>query len=329
MNKRSLWVVLTLLMLAFALLGCAAAAKESMYEMPQSSPMEAGGMDIAAEEMARDEYAYTESESSTAEYDSGITETGERIVLKDANLAIKVDDPAAVINAIAQMAERMGGFVVSSNIYQTYYYNADRELPQGYITVRVPAESLNAALNEIKGMTEDPAYDVTSESISGQDVTSQYTDLQSRLRNLEDAQEQMRVFMDEAKDTEDVLAVYRELKSISEEIEIIKGQLQYYEEASALSAIYIEVQPKYEVATVDIGGWEPKGVAKKAIQSLVNAFQFLVEAMIWVILFVLPVLLMIALPLVLLILVLRALITKKKRAKNAKEKLEDSPDKGA
>ena len=56
-------------------------------------------------------------------------------------------------------------------------------------------------------------------------MTSDYTDLQSRLRNLEDAEEQLRTIMDSAFNTEDVLTVYNRLVEVREQIEVIKGQI--------------------------------------------------------------------------------------------------------
>jgi len=331
MQKKILGIVLAVLMLTFAMVGCGA-SKQSESMAVSDYAMEAPAME-AVEEMAVAEEVMNRDSASDAGYAEGSFEgdaeaaSAERIVLKDANLRILVEDPASIISDIALMAERLGGFVVSSNVYTSYYYEADKELPQGYIQVRVPAEDLNSAMSEIKGMTQDPKYDVTSESISGQDVTSQYTDLESRLRNLEDAQEQMQVFLDEAKSTEDVMMVYTQLKSINEEIEIIKGQLKYFDEASRLSSIYVEVMPKYEVTTIDVGGWEPQGVAKKAIQALINAFHFLVEALIWIVMFLLPVLLMISLPLVIVIVVIRWLTRKSRKKRQAAKKANTTADK--
>ena len=310
-------------MLAFGLVGCGAA--KSNMTMDQAIGYEAYPEVVEYNEKETALYAEEESfsmESSVEageRYDDGVSyenEPVERIVIKNASLTIKVDDPAEVITTIAFMAERMGGFVINSNVYRSYNYQAEADLPQGYITIRVPAEDLNAALEEIRGLTEDPKYDVSSESISGQDVTSQYTDLESRLRNLEEADAQMRTFMEDAESTEDVLMVYSQQKQISQEIEIIKGQLKYYEESAALSSISIEVLPKFSAVTVNVGGWELEGVFKQALQTLVNAFQFIVEAMVWIVIVIMPVLILISIPLVLLIIVIKAMVKRSKKRKN-------------
>lgn len=218
-----------------------------------------------------------------------------RIVIKNAELSIVVQDPADAMNSISEMAEKMGGFIVSSQLYKVTL-EAGLEVPEANITVRVPADQLEEALNEIKALVDDPALDILNENVSGQDVTSEYTDLQSRLTNLENTAAKLKEIMASARDTQDVLAVYNELTRVNEQIEVLKGQIKYYDEASALSAINVHLQSKESVKPLTIGGWQPAGVARDAIQTLINALKFLANALIWVSLFCLPIGILIAVP---------------------------------
>jgi hypothetical protein len=225
-----------------------------------------------------------------------------RLVIHTANLNIVVLDPGASMDAITNMANEMGGFVVTSNLYKTST-NEGVEVPQADITIRVPAEKLTQAMDTIKAMVEDPTVDILTESVSGQDVTQEYTDTQSRLTNLEAAEKQLQDIMDSATKTEDVLSVYNELVSVREQIEVLKGQVKYYEESAALSAIIVNLHAQASVQPVVIAGWEPVGVARNAIQALIDTLQFLGSALIWIAIFVLP----IAIILILVILALRTI----------------------
>jgi len=325
--KKKLWITISMAVVLFALLGCAAAKSQ---EVAVSSDKFDDSYGFAPEAPAM-EYRYEseiypqETDEEDGSFTAGVQEVQQqRIVLKNANITIKVEDPAEVINRIAFMAERRGGFVVSSSTYQSYYYDAEKQLTQGYIQVRVPAEDLSAALDEIRGYTTEPKFDVSSESISGQDVTSEYTNLESRLRNLEDAEEQLRGFLENAEDTEAVLKVYNQLKGVNEEIEIIKGQLKFYSESAAMSSIYVEVLPKYKVTEIQIGGWNPQGVAKQAIQRLINASQNIANAFIWIVLFILPILVLLALPVFIFVLILRALIRRRKSKKVSSSNIDEA-----
>ena len=212
----------------------------------------------------------------------------ERLVIRNANLSILVAEPAAVMDDIMQMANGMGGFVVDSNLYQTTTA-AGVQVPQAQITVRVPAAQLDAALAQIKAHVKDPVNDILFENVTGQDVTQEYTDLQSRLRNLEAAAEQLRTILDQAIRTEDVLAVYNELRNVNEQIEVLKGQIQYYEQSARMSAISVTIQALASVQPINIGGWEPQGVAKEALQNLIRAYQTLADGAIWLVVFCLPI----------------------------------------
>ncbi|MBK8824508.1 MAG: DUF4349 domain-containing protein [Anaerolineales bacterium] len=103
----------------------------------------------------------------------------ERIVIQNADIAIVVTDVETSMREIEVMAKQMGGFVVSSNLYQSYT-NSYIEVPEAQVVIRVPAETLEDALKKIKA----DVVEVRTETRSGQDVTAEYVDLKSRLANL-------------------------------------------------------------------------------------------------------------------------------------------------
>jgi len=249
--------------------------------------------------------------------------TTDRLVIKNADLTIVVPDPQTKLDAIAKMAEELGGFVVSSNVYQTYTSSGD-QVPEGYISIRVPAAKLNTVLSQIKA----DAVEVTSETMSGQDVTATYVDLESQLKNLEQAEQDLQDIMDEAKDnpnstttskTQDVLAVYNQIVSVRGQIEQIKGQMAYYEEASAYSLINVSIIAEETVKPIEIGGWKPEGKVRDAVQALIKFLQGLVDFLIYLFILVLPILIVIFGPIALIVWGIIALV-KRSKMKKAKSK---------
>lgn len=219
-----------------------------------------------------------------------------RLVVRNANLTIVLDDPAQALNTINQMAETMGGFVVTSNLYKTAS-SQGKQFPEASITIRVPSEKLTTALDQIHKLVKDQTKDISNETITGQDVTKEYTDLQSREKNLEQAEAQLREIMASATKTEDVLAIYNQLTQVREQIEVLKGQIQYYEESAALSSIAVTIHATASVQPLEVGGWQPIGVARDAVQALINTMQVVGNVAIWLALYVLPVALVIFIPL--------------------------------
>lgn len=316
--KKSIILVLSLIAILGLITACASKASSEVYEeMPPAAPAidmyrndaASGAMPI---EQALGEGSVTEMDKSLS--DTGSTDSVDRIVLKNADLSIVVPDPAASMDHIVVMAERMGGFVVNSNLYKTTT-EMGVEVPYAYITIRVPAEHLTDAMSEIKGQVEDPDSDVLSESISGQDVTAEYTDLQSRLTNLELAEKQLQTILGSTTKTEDWLNVFNQLTATRSQIEVLKGQIKYYDEASSLSSISVNLQAQEAIKPVTVGKWEPKGIVLDAIQALINTMKGIVSVVIWLVLYLLPVLIVIGGPIFLVVWLIRRRVKRNKDVK--------------
>lgn len=278
--------------------GYGGGSPEVMMQAPASAPMPADFYDKGIS----NNYSYDATVASVAT---------ERMVIQNVDMSIVVADPKARMDEIADMAVRMGGFVVSSNLYRSTYGPNQIEVPEGSMTIRVPAEKLDEALASIK----ENVVEVTYENRSGQDVTSQYVDLQSRLKAKQEAEKNLLKIMDTAEKAEDVLAIYMQVQNIQTEIESLKGQIQYYEEAAALSAISIRLVAEETVKPIEIGGWKLQGTANDAIQDLIRFTQGFTRFLIRFFLTILPALILIAIPAYLVFLGGRALFRKFRKSK--------------
>jgi hypothetical protein len=283
---RKLIINYFLVLFTLLLIGCSGAKAPEMT-VDQSYDIEGVSRDIL---MAESDSG-SGSESSVNNYSREAAPI-EPLVIRTANLTIVVEDPSQTADEITSLAESFGGYVVNSNIYQTTYGYSDVPTTRASVTIRVPEEHLKEAIDKI---VED-AIEVQTKNIVGQDVTREYTDLQSHLRNLEIAEEQLQDIMDQATKTEDVLNVLDDLRTVRDEIEVIKGRMNYYEDAARLSAVSIELIPDELAQPLSIGGWQPKGTVKSAIEALIKALQFLVDAGIWLVICVAPILLLFGIP---------------------------------
>ena len=247
--------------------------------------------------------------SVTSVEDTYTAQSAERLVIENAELAIVVQDPKASMAEITALANEFGGYVVSSNLYQSFT-SFGKEVPEASILIRVPSERLDEALTRIK----EGAVDVDSENRSGQDVTSQYVDLQSRLKAKQAAEEKLLEIMDQATRAEDVLAIYLQVQTVQTEIEQLKGQIQYLEESAAMSAISVRLIAEEGTQPIEVGPWKPEGAAKEAIQDLIFFFQNFVEFLIRFVLYTLPALILIAIPLYVVYLAGRAVYRRSRRS---------------
>jgi hypothetical protein len=301
-----------ILIAALILAACASATAPQSME----SPGYAGAAPVAPQESYD---AVTAEEVPAPSGDVAATSV-DRIVIQNADLVIVVADVKSRMANIQVMAEQMGGFVVSSNLYQSYTSN-NVEVPEAQVVIRVPAEQLDKALEQIK----KDVIEVRNENRSGQDVTAEYVDLQSRLKNYEAAEAQLEEIMSNATETEDVVNVFNQLVYYREQIELVKGQMKYYEEAAALSAINIRIVAEATIQPLVIGKWEPKGVALEAVQDLIDFLKGFVDFLIRFVIYTLPVLIIIFIPVYLAFIGARAVFRKLSGNKTKKAQAQDTP----
>ncbi len=266
MKKRNLLIIS---LIASMLFGACSARQESrvMDSMPAF-----GGGNLVYDEKALPAEEPAAMAPQAAPEERGSVAGIERMVIQNGELKVSVADPVASMNATANLAKSLGGYVVSSNTKTGSSYDG-LSYTRAFITVRVPAEKLTEAMDMVKAMAVDSKTGVIQENLSGQDVTSEYVDSESRLRNLEAAEKQLQVLLEATSNVEDTMEVFRELTRIREEIEVTKGHMQYLKESAALSALTVEFIAEASLKPIEIGGWKPEGVVKDALQDLVYALQ--------------------------------------------------------
>jgi hypothetical protein len=203
-----------------------------------------------------------------------------KMIIYNAELSLVVRDSGVAQEDVTRMVEGVGGYVSNSSSYT--YSGGLRRIT---LTLRLPAEKFNDVMADLRAM----AMEVTQESIGSQDVTQEYVDLGSRLRALEAKANRLEELMEQAEDTEAVLAVYRELSQTQVEIEQTKGRMQYLERSAAMATITVSLTPDALSQPIEIAGWRPGGIAKESFQTLINVFQWLIGALIRIFIVVVPV----------------------------------------
>jgi hypothetical protein len=299
MNRKMTHIIIAVT-LAVLVAGCGRAAQAPEPAMaPYEAPGEAEEFVVVEREAVADEGAYDSAAPGAggANYSSV-----ERLIIRNGSLGVVVSDTEVALDEINELVTELGGYIVESNLHQY------QEGLQASVMLRVPAESFDVALERIRELATEVRY----ETVSGQDVTEDYVDLQSRLRYLEATEARLLEFLEEAEDTESALAVYEQLQTIQADIEHVKGRMQYLEQSAAMATIHLEITPDELAQPIQVGGWHPEGTLRDAFQSLVRVLQFLVDAIIVILVLILPVLVVIAIPIVVLFLVVRAIVRRRR-----------------
>jgi hypothetical protein len=274
MRKAFCWIVVVAVLAAAV--GCA----------PRAAPQ------VVVKEMPVEKVAVmaTPAPVPIAAAGLGLESMEERMIIWTGDISLIVKDVGESMEKVEAIAKDLGGYVVnSSSWYQ-------EEQLRARLTIRVPAEEFDTAMARLK----DLAIKVESRNVSTQDVTEEYTDLDARLRNLEATEKELLELLTEVRErtgkAEDILAVHREVSNIRGQIEQVKGRMQYLEKMTAMATINIELIPDVLARPIVVAGWRPTGTAANAVRTLVKTLQFIVDAAIWLVIYVLPTLVVIAIP---------------------------------
>jgi hypothetical protein len=167
-------------------------------------------------------------------------EPAKRIVIRSGNMEFEVPSFDAATAAITKSVTSLkGAFVATVN---------SEKLPngkvRGSITVRTPPEHLDGLVLELrKELGKDG--ELKGVNISSQDVTKQYTDLESRLRGARTMETRLLQIIKEGKgEIKQLLEAERELGVWRTKIEETEGELRYYANLAALSTLTITLAEK-------------------------------------------------------------------------------------
>jgi hypothetical protein len=202
--------------------------------------------------------------------------TQDRMIVRTGDMSLVVEEVTQACDDIAQLAVFLGGYMVSSQI------SGEEEEMRGWISFRVPDEKFDQALAELR----DLAIRVESESTSSEDVTEEYIDLEARLGNAQATEQQYLALLEKAEDVEDILSIYNYLSQVRQEIEQIKGRMQYLERTTSTSLISVSLEPEVTAKPLVHVGWSALEVLKAAARGIVVLGQWLGTIAIWLLIFI-------------------------------------------
>ncbi|MFA9559092.1 DUF4349 domain-containing protein [Evansella sp. AB-rgal1] len=228
-----LWWFLAILLMTAIFTGCSSSdsnTNEASYDYAYDNDDSDAGF-VESEEKSLDR-GYTGSDEPM---EDNFVDTNERMVIYNADISIEVPDYDRAQLHIQEEVKKLGGFVVESSLHQGSQNNKN-----GSLTVRVPVKHFHSFLNDL----ESSSTKVHERYVSGNDVTEEHVDLQSRLRSKRTVEERLLSFMDGAENTEDLLKISNDLSKVQEEIERLTGRIKYLENNVAYSLVSIYIMER-------------------------------------------------------------------------------------
>jgi hypothetical protein len=163
-----------------------------------------------------------------------------KIVIRTGEVEYEVASFDAAVATITRLVKPIkGGFIATVNSDKL----ANGKV-RGSVVLRVPPENLDDLILELR-TNLGKSGELKNQRIGSQDITKQYTDLESRLKAARAMEERLLQIIKSGKgEIKDLLAVEKELGTWRTRIEEIEGELRYYANQVALSTLTITLFEK-------------------------------------------------------------------------------------
>jgi Domain of unknown function (DUF4349) len=254
-------ILLVGLVVFISIAGCSSSKKEKFSQKAKST-----------KDTVVTEPQEMERETDEQNPEQKVIQSENRMVIYHAEIRMEVKEFQKVQQTIEQFVQNQGGYIVQENVYES----EDNRL-EGTVTTRIPQAKFQTFLRQLEKL----AMKVHSRHVTGEDVTEEFVDLESRLKSKQAVEERLYQFLKEAKDTKDLLVISNDLARVQEEIEQIKGRMKYLQNQSALSIVTIHLFENKvivpDLENKDLNTWER---TKKQFISSINLLLSLFSALI-------------------------------------------------
>ncbi len=191
----------------------------------------------------------------------------DRKIVKEGRLQVIVRNPAESSEKLRAIAQSFGGYVAGMDFEQN-----EKEQGAG-VALRLPEAQFDDARAEIKKL----AVRVVGETVEAADVTEEYVDLDSALRNYRAEEEQYLLILRRADKVKDILEVSKQLADVRGRIEKATGHLRLLSHQVAMSSIHVNLRSESEAELMGLQ-WRPfyrtRVAFRNGLQSVANYADF-------------------------------------------------------
>ena len=303
--KKYLSLLLSLVLLAVLLAGCGSAANST-------ASYDRGMVEYAVSDEAAMAPAEGAAMKNTAA-DTGSTQLPQnRKWIVTVNLTAETDDLDALRSALDEKIAALNGYVEDQSVYNGSIYDSGRRYRSANLTVRIPADSIDAFLQDVGGLAN-----IVRQNKSIEDVTLSYVATESRLKALETEEARLLELLSQAENMTDLLEIEARLSEVRSELENYASQKRLYDNQIDYATIYIAIEEVQEYTpTEEPSLWERIRDGFK--DNLEGVGEGLLDVLVWFIVSI-PTLVVLAVVVLILVLIVRRIRRRRKAKKAAKQ----------
>lgn len=227
-HRRYLLLGISLILVFTLIIGCSAKSSENQvtYDRGEEAPSEA---------------PMPMPEESKGEYTGIISPTGDsslkpKKVITTVYLSLETMEFESSNKELNRLIEKYDGYIENSNISYNSYRDS-KMYRYGEYVVRIPSKDVVGFKTELNLIGN-----ITNENTNKQDVTSQYTDTESRLKVVTVKEERILALLEKAEKIEDIIALENQLSQTIYEKESLKSSLLTLDDKVDFSTIHVNIQ---------------------------------------------------------------------------------------
>lgn len=189
-------------------------------------------------------------------------------LILNANLTLETQDFDKASADIEKMAADAGGYLESSSL------SGDAGSRHASYVLRIPQEKFEAFYEQLGSSVH-----VVYSSRSSEDVTEQYTDIETRLATLTTKHERLLALLDQADKMEDIISLENALADCEYEIDSLTGSKRHYDDLVGFSTFYVDLKEVQTLTATPEGsgfGAQLAQAAKTGTRGLVDAVRALI-----------------------------------------------------
>jgi hypothetical protein len=187
-----------------------------------------------APEAAQDPPAQRAARGPEGEPAEKAKEASPRKIIYTADVRLMVEDFARAEKALEQLVDANKGYIIKSVIQ-----GSPGARRSGEWKVRVPAESFRSFQAALAKLGE-----LQSSTLDSQDVTEEFYDLKTRIKNREAAEAALREMYKKATKIEEMLPINDKIREVRLEIEREQGRLQLLTKLTEMTTVTVHIQER-------------------------------------------------------------------------------------
>lgn len=153
----------------------------------------------------------------------------EQKLIKNGQVSFKVKSLFDTKENIKKILSTYNGYIAKENSFGA------KENPSENLTIRISNKTFDIFLEQVLAGAEE----IESKNIDIEDVTAQFVDIETRLKNKKQLEKKYQELLAKATNMDDILKIEKEINIIREDVEACEGRLKYLSNQVTYSTITI------------------------------------------------------------------------------------------